>query len=140
MQIKLLVSAAAIALAAGVGSAAAGVGSAAADENFRTLDGISAFDSLAGIQANPLGTDEMPSITVAHFIQKDKKTGKWVLIEKGHYSHYTHMGGHGVKGPTDGRGPMVEDDDDPKWGDSGAEVIHTECPLAILPCTSPTYP
>ncbi len=58
MQIKLLVSAAAIALAAAVGSAAAAVGSAAVNENFRTLDGISAFDSLAGIQANPLGTDE----------------------------------------------------------------------------------
>ena len=56
MQIKLLVSAAAIALAAGVGSASA-------DENFGTLDGISAFDSLAGIQAIPLDTDEMTSVT-----------------------------------------------------------------------------
>ncbi len=56
MRIKLLVSAAAIALAAGVGSASA-------DENFGSLDGISAFDSLAGIQAIPLDTDEMASVT-----------------------------------------------------------------------------
>ncbi len=69
MQINLHDSAAAIALAAGVGPAAAGVGSAAAGENFGTLDDISAFDSLAGIQAIPLGTDEMASITVAHWVK-----------------------------------------------------------------------
>ena len=55
MQIKLLISAAAIALATGVGAASA-------DENFGTLDGISAFDSLAGIQAIPLDTDELSAM------------------------------------------------------------------------------
>ncbi len=133
MQIKLLVSAAAIALAAGIGSAAAGVGSAAVDENFGTLDGISAFDALAGIQANPLGTDEMASITVAHYLQKDKKMGEWVEPEKGHYSHYVHVEhGHGVKGPPDGRGRWVESDDalGTEWPDTASQLIHDATPTS----------
>ena len=135
MQIKLLVSAAAIALAAGVGSAAAGVGSAAADENFGTLDGISAFDSLAGIQAIPLGTDEMVSITVATYLICDKKENKWVKPTKGHYSHYVHVDhGHGVKGAPDGRGRWVESDDGTFPGDADSLAVHdagvgAKCPL-----------
>ncbi len=138
MQIKLLVSAAAIALAAGVGSAAAGVGSAAVDENFGTLDGISAFDALAGIQANPLGTDEMPSITVADYLICDKKMNEWVEPTKGHYSHYVHVEhGHGVKGARDGRGRWVERNDDQTWPDSDSEDVHDAgigalCPLPPL--------
>ena len=91
MHIKLLVSAAAIALVAGVGSASA-------DENFSTLDGISAFDSLAGIQAIPLDTEKMASVTAAHFLKMSRKseTG-WVVIETGHLSHYVHHYEHGVK-------------------------------------------
>ncbi len=96
MQIKLIASAAAIALVAGLGSASA-------DENFGTFDGISAFDSLAGIQAIPLDTAEMASITGAHFLTFDKKLNMWVPIETGHWSHYSHMDDHGVKGPGWGR-------------------------------------
>ena len=86
MQIKLLVSAAAIALAAGVGSAAA-------DENFGTLDGISAFDSLAGVQAIPLGTDEMAAIAAAHTVKYNlRKLTVEGEVTKGHEIHYVHGG------------------------------------------------
>ncbi len=130
MQIKLLVSAAAIALAAGVGSAAAGVGSAAADENFGTLDGISAFDSLAGIQAIPLDTDEMASITVAHYLKIDLKKDMLVKL-KGHKSHYTHKADHGVKFPRGGG--LVEDSDGAVWISSGARDLHQGCPPTAPP-------
>ncbi len=107
MQIKLLVSAAAIALAAGVGSASA-------DENFGTLDGISAFDALAGIQAVPLDTDEMASVTAMLYFRLNAKTGELIPLFNGHtthYSHYKNYGsgkgpGHGIKYP---RGGGVED-------------------------------
>ncbi len=115
MQIKLLVSAAAIALAAGVGSASA-------DENFGTLDGISAFDSLAGIQAIPLDTAEMASITGSDFLRFNRQADTWVVIDSGHWYHYTHKKDHGVKGP-DGGGRMVEWTDG-DWIDSGAMGIH----------------
>jgi len=62
MRITTILTASAIALAAGVGSASA-------DENFITLDGISAFESFAGIQAVPLDTDEMASITASHWLK-----------------------------------------------------------------------
>ena len=61
MRIKSIVSAAAIALLAGFGTASAA-------EQFTTLDGISAFDSLAGIQAIPLDIDELSAIAGSHFI------------------------------------------------------------------------
>ncbi len=62
MRITTILTASAIALAAGVGSASA-------DENFGTLDGISAFDSRAGIQAIPLDTAEMASIKARHWVK-----------------------------------------------------------------------
>ena len=121
MHIKHLISSAAIALAAGVGSASA-------DENLGTLDGISAFDSLAGIQAVPLDTDERASITVAHYLKWDNKTKMWVKL-KGHKSHYTHKNDHGVKLP---RGGGLEED--PDWGPI-AEGIHNNC--LTPPCPLP---
>ena len=97
MQIKVLVSAAAIALGTGVGSASA-------DENFDTLDGISAFDSLAGIQAVPLDIDELSAISGSDFVIWDRKGEMWVEIDVGHWSHDTHVGGHGIKGTAGGGG------------------------------------
>ncbi len=108
MQIKLLVSAAAIALAAGVGLASA-------DENFGTLEGISAFDSLAGIQAIPLDTDEMASVTAMLYFRLNAKTGELIPLFNGHTTHYSHYKdyGSGEKGPGHGikypRGGGVED-------------------------------
>ncbi len=126
MRNIFLASVAAFAFTVMAVPADAGVGSAAADENFGTLDGISAFDSLAGIQANPLGTNEVASITVAHFLKKDRKTGNWLEITTGHYSHYSHGHDHGVKGP-DGGGRMVEYGDT-DWESSGAKSIHFNNP------------
>ncbi len=85
MQIKLLVSAAAIALVAGVSSASA-------DEDFGTLAGISAFDSLAGLQAIPLDTDEMASVTAAHTVQFNVRKMTAEEVTKGHEIHYVHGG------------------------------------------------
>jgi len=104
MQIKLLVSAAAIALAAGVGSASA-------DENLGTLDGISAFDSLAGIQAEPLSTDEMSSITAAHTVRYNVSKDFSVEVTTGHEIHYIHGGLEAHRVIYTGlKGPKVYDD------------------------------
>ena len=108
MHIKHLISAAAIALVAGLGAASAG-------ENFGTLDGISAFDSLAGIQAVPLDTDELATITAAHFVKWNLNTLTGAVITKGHYAHMTHDDEHGVKFVGGAGGVVLSTDSD--WGD-----------------------
>ncbi len=102
MHIKHLISAAAIALAAGLGTASA-------DENLGTLDGISAFDSLAGIQADPLDTDEMASVTAAHWLRVGKNGT--VSDLNGHLEHYAHGGddAHGIKYNGGKGGPVYDD-------------------------------
>ncbi len=127
MQIKLLVSAAAIALATGVGAASA-------DEDFGTLDGISAFDSLAGIQAEPLDTDEMASITAAHTVIYNVNKMFAEEVTKGHEIHYVHGGleAHRVI-YTGVKGPKVYDDFyvHGYWQDPidvlSSEQIHNDC-------------
>ncbi len=113
MQIKLLVSAAAIALVAAVGSASAA-------EKFTTLDGISAFASLAGIQAVPLDTAEMASVTAAHFvlIKHGEFAGK---ITNGHLAHEVHAGEDGVKVIGKGGGVFIDGVDD---GYADFKAIH----------------
>ncbi len=91
MRTKLILTASAIALAAGVGSASA-------DEMSGTAGGFPAFHALEGIQAIPLGSDEMASITAAHWLKVDRKS--WKVSElNGHLEHYTHGGvdAHGIK-------------------------------------------
>ena len=124
MQIKLLVSAAAIALVVGLGSASA-------SEKFTTLDGISAFDSLAGIQAVPLDTAEMASVTGAHYLRIDLKTDMLILLE-GHKNHKTHTDDDGVKYP---RGGGLFESSDVDWSGSAAEVLHDSC--LVAPCAFP---
>ncbi len=84
----------------------AGVSSASADEDFGTLAGISAFDSLAGIQAIPLDTDEMAAITAAHTVKYNVRKMTAEEVTKGHEIHYVHGGKYahrviytGVGGP-----------------------------------------
>ncbi len=127
MQIKLLVSAAAIALAAGVGSASA-------DENFGTLDSISAFGSLAGIQAEPLDTDEMASITAANTVMYNVNKMFAEEVTKGHEIHYVHGGLEAHRVIYTGiKGPKVYDDfySQGYWHDPFAPLssseIHDSC-------------
>ncbi len=110
MQIKLLVSAAAIALATGVGAASA-------DEDFGTLDGISAFDSLAGIQAIPLDTDEMASVTAAHTVQFNVRKMTAEEVTKGHEIHYVHGGLKAHRVIYTGVGGPKVYDEGPAWTD-----------------------
>ena len=91
MLTKSIRTATAIALVAGLGSAAAA-------EMTGSAGGFPAFHALAGIQAIPLDSDEMASITAAHWLKVDRKSGK-VSDLNGHLEHYTHGGddAHGVK-------------------------------------------
>ena len=121
MRITTILTAAAIALAAGVGSAAA-------DENFITLDGISAFEALAGVQAMPLDTDEMASITAADWLRVDTWKGTIRIREvNGHREHYAHGGddAHGIIYAEKG-GIMIDDwYDDHAWTyDTRSSGIH----------------
>ncbi len=128
MQIKFLVSAAAIAVAASIGAASAA-------EKFAALDGISAFDSLAGIQAIPLDTDEMAAIAAAHTVQFNVRKLTAEEVTKGHEIHYVHGGlkAHRVIYTGVG-GPKVYDDyytqgewTDPIAGLSSYDIHHYCC-------------
>ncbi len=122
MRITTFLTSSAIALAAGVGSAAAA-------EMTGTAGGFPAFHALAGIQAIPLGSDEMASITAAHWLKVDRKS--WKVSElNGHLEHYTHGGddAHGIKYV--GGGPPVYDDwyDGYAWDDPLSGTIHGPIP------------
>ena len=98
MRITTILTSSAIALAASVGSASA-------DENFITLDGFTAFHTLAGVQAVPLDTDEMASITARHWVkQKWNKNGDFIgpaieIKDNGIWNYTADMldRDHGVK-------------------------------------------
>ena len=121
MQFKSILTAAAIALVAGLASASAA-------EKFTTLDGISAFDSLAGIQAVPLDTDEMASVTGMLYFQYNPKTGELRPLFTGHTTHYSHYydygegpePGHGIKYPKGGG--LI----DIASGDGGTIALHSQ--------------
>ncbi len=116
MFTKSILTAAAIALVAGVGSAAA-------DEITGSSGGFTEFHTLAGVQAVPLDTDEMASVTAAHWLNVHKN-GKVTQLN-GHLEHYVHGGeaSHGIK--ITGGGPAEYVDLSP---------LNVVCPALIGPC------
>ena len=113
MRTTSILTASAIALVAGVGSAAA-------DEITGTSGGITEFQTLFDVQAMPLDSNEMASITAAHWLRFDVR--KEILSGvNGHREHYAHAGtdgyAHGIIYASPG-GPVYDDfSDDDMWSD-----------------------
>ncbi len=118
MRTTSILTASAIALVAGVGSAAA-------DEMSGSSGGFPAFHTLAGVQAMPLDTDEMASITAAHWLRYDTRKATFKEVN-GHLEHYAHGGddAHGII-YADRGGPVYDDwYDDHAWSVDGSSEIH----------------
>ena len=95
MRTTSILTASAIALAAGVGSAAA-------DVITGSSGGFTAFQTLSGVQAMPLDTDEMASVTGMDWYAVSAKTGLYKEIKQGkniwlldEYDHGIKLYGHG---------------------------------------------
>ncbi len=130
MRTTFILTAAAIALVAGVGSAAA-------DEISGSSGGFTEFQTLFDVQAMPLDSNEMASISAAHWLKYVVKNGR-VSGVNGHREHYVHKGddgeAHGIIYASPG-GPVYDDfSDDNLWSDPFSsdtifsEVIHAAYP------------